>query len=122
VNTIKYLLDEHVNPRLRKALKSSAPDIVVWRVGNAGAPAYGTPDPELLKWCAAHDFVLVTNNRASMPVHLREHLAADRRLPGIFVLNPHMTLGETADELILIWSASQAGDYSDQLRYLPIST
>jgi len=29
MSEIKYLLDEHVNPRLRKAIKRLAPDIVV---------------------------------------------------------------------------------------------
>jgi hypothetical protein len=38
MSEIKYLLDEHVNPRLRKALKRSAPDIVVWRLGDPGPP------------------------------------------------------------------------------------
>ena len=56
-----------------------------------------------------------------MPVHLRDHLAAGQHVSGIFILNPQMTLGETADELILIWGASRAEEYFDQLRYLPIS-
>lgn len=55
-------------------------------------------------------------------VHLREHLAAGRRAPGIFTLNPNMTLGETADELVLIWGASEAEEYMDQLNYLPLSS
>jgi hypothetical protein len=32
-----------------------------------------------------------------------------------------MTMGETIDELILIWSASDSDEYADQLRYLPVS-
>jgi hypothetical protein len=122
MSEIKYLLDEHVNPRMRKALKRLAPDIVVWRLGDPGAPPLSTLDPEILLWCEDHGFSLVTNNRESMPVHLREHLAAGRRAPGIFTLNPNMTLGETADELVLIWGASEAEEYMDQLNYLPLSS
>jgi|SRR5262245_9850509 len=122
MSEIKYLLDEHVNPRLRKALKRLAPDIVVWRLGDPGAPPLSTLDPEILLWCEDHGFSLVTNNRESMPVHLREHLAGGRRAPGIFTLNPNMNLGETADELVLIWGASEAEEYIDQLNYLPLSS
>lgn len=56
-----------------------------------------------------------------MPVHLREHLATGRHVPGIFTLNPNMTLGETADELVLIWGACEAEEYADELNYLPLS-
>jgi Domain of unknown function (DUF5615) len=111
MSEIKYLLDEHVNPRLRKALKRLASDIVVWRVGDPGAPSLGTLDPEISLWCEGHGFSLVTNNRESMPVHLREQLAAGPYTPGIFTLNQNMPLGETADELVLIWGASEAEEY-----------
>jgi hypothetical protein len=105
MNAIKYLLDEHVDPDLKRALKKGWHDIVVWRIGEPGAPPLGSPDPDLLTWCEVNEFILVTNNRASMPVHLRDHLAAERHVPGIFVLNPKMKLGETAEELALIWGA-----------------
>jgi len=121
MSEIKYLLDEHVNPRLRKAIKRSAPDIVVWRVGDPSAPPLSAPDQEILIWCEERGFSLVTNNRESMPVHLRYHLAAGRHTPGIFTLNPNMTIGETAEELVLIWGASEAEEYVDQLNYLPLS-
>jgi hypothetical protein len=121
MSEIKYLLDEHVNPRLRKALKRLASDIVVWRVGDPGAPRLGTTDQKILLWCEKYCFSLVTNNRESMPIHLQEHLAAERHVPGIFTLNRNMTLVETADELILIWGASEAEEYIDQLYYLPLS-
>lgn len=75
MSAVKYLLDEHVNPRLQKALRRQSPEMVVWCIGD----------------------------------------------PGIFILNPGMTLGETVDELTFIWSASEAEEYAGQLSYLPIS-
>jgi len=121
MSSIKYLLDEHVNPRFRMALVRREPDLPVRRIGDIGVPPHQTSDPEILLWCEAQDFSLVTNNRASMPIHLRDHLAAGRHVPGIFILNSNMTMGETIDELILIWSASDSDEYADQLRYLPVS-
>jgi hypothetical protein len=121
MSAIKYLLDENVDPLLRKALKRREPEMVVWRVGDAGAPALQSTDPDILIWCEANAFLLVTNNRASMPVHLQNHLAAGRHVPGIFILNPNMKIGETVDELATIWGAAEPDEYFDQLKYLPIS-
>jgi hypothetical protein len=56
-----------------------------------------------------------------MPVHLQAHIAAGRQVPGIFVLNPQLTLGQTAEDLAIIYGASEATEYRDQLRYLPLS-
>ena len=122
MSVFKYLLDEHVDPRLRKALKRRYPEIVVWRVGDIGAPALSSPDPDILTWCETNNFSLVTNNRASIPIHLRNHLAAGRHVPGIFILNPNLTMGQTADELALIWGAATPDEYADQLKYLPVSS
>jgi hypothetical protein len=49
-----------------------------------GCPDYGTLDPDILIWCEENEFILVTNNRKSMPVHLQDHLAENRRATGYF--------------------------------------
>jgi len=58
----KFILDEHVNPRLKATVHQQDPEIVVWCIGDPGAPPRGTPDPDILLWCEAKGFSLVTNN------------------------------------------------------------
>jgi hypothetical protein len=48
----------------------------------------------------------VTNNRKSMPAHLRDHPAQGWHVPGVIVMNDKMSIGETVDQLYLIWAAS----------------
>lgn len=120
MNEVSYLLDENWGFRLRKALLQAAPDITAWCVGDVGAPALGTKDPEIHTWCESHDFLLVTNNRRSMPVHLRDHLAAGRHIPGILVFRREMRIPDVIAELVLIWEASLPDEYQDQIRYLPL--
>lgn len=48
MRVIQYLLDENVAPMLRQALHQKCPDLVIWRVGDAGVPPTGTLDPEIL--------------------------------------------------------------------------
>lgn len=56
-----------------------------------------------------------------MPVHLADHLAAGRHVPGIFVLNPDLSMGQAVDELVLIWTVSDVNEYIDRIEYLPLS-
>jgi hypothetical protein len=114
-------MDENMNPIYETQLRRREPELVVWAVGDEGAPPKGTLDPEIIIWCEERGFILVTNNRTSMPVHLADHLQRGRHVPGIFILNPNMSAGETIDELILIASASDDDEYQDSIRYLPIS-
>jgi len=117
---IKFLLDEHVNPALLRGLNQRDADIMVWRIGSPGAPALGTLDPEILLWCERNEFVLVTNNRASMPVHLADHLLTGHHVPGIFVLNAKFSIGEHVAELEYIWNAAEMDEFMDIIWYLPI--
>ena len=116
----QFLLDENVNPFLQEALHRNSPGMVVWLVGDPGAPRLGTLDPEILLWCEVHSFSLVTNNRSSMPVHLQEHLSTEHHVPGIFILNPKMSFAKTVDELALLWGASDLEEYADMINYLPL--
>ncbi len=72
---IGFLLDENIPLFIRTQLEEMEPRIHMYAIGDGLAPTKGTPDPDLLLWIETHDCVLITNNRATMPVHLQEHLA-----------------------------------------------
>jgi hypothetical protein len=118
---IRYLLDENVDPVYQEQLLRRRPDLVVWAIGDPGAPAAATDDASILRWCEEKGFVLVTRNRASMPVHLADHLNSGRHVPGILTLHPAMSIGQTVDELLLAAEASLGFDYVDRIEYLPIT-
>ncbi|MDQ3707652.1 MAG: DUF5615 family PIN-like protein [Chloroflexota bacterium] len=114
----RFLLDENVNPAIRTQLARLAPEVSVWIVGDPGSVPLGTPDPVILDWCEDHDVMLVTNNRHSMPQHLRDHLAQGRHMPGIILLTATLDVGDVLDGLMLISGASLPGEYQDSYIYL----
>ena len=118
---IRYLLDENLSPIYKTQIFRRNPNLVVWAVGEPGAPQKGTLDTEILSWCEEQNFILPTNHRASMPVHLREHLEQDRHIPGIFILNVKLTMGQNIEKLILIPEGFFEDEYEDQINYLPLS-
>lgn len=67
--SIQYLLDEHIPLLYRTQLVRRVPELTVRIIGDPDAPPRGTLDPDILIWCEIHNFILVTNNRKSMPKH-----------------------------------------------------
>ncbi|MBC6481250.1 MAG: DUF5615 family PIN-like protein [Hormoscilla sp. GM7CHS1pb] len=108
---IKFILDENVDPVYQTQFLQKNPELVMWAIGDPGTPPKSTLDPEILCWCEAENFVLVTNNRKSMPVHLADHIAQGRHVPGILILNANLTIGETIEELTLIAEAAFEEEY-----------
>lgn len=115
---IQYLLDENVDPVLRRELLKHVPNMIVWRIGEPGSVPFGTLDPDILLWWEIHGVLLVTNNRKSMPFHLRDHIAEGRHMPGIFLLKENQSVAEIVEALILVWGASLPDEYSDLVLYL----
>jgi hypothetical protein len=118
--TIKYLLDEHISLALRTQILRRYPKLQVWAINDPYAPAKGTKDPDILKWCEENGFILVTNNRKSMPVHLADHLARGGHIPGILIINDDLSMGEIIEELIIIAEASLTDEYQDQICFMPL--
>jgi hypothetical protein len=116
---IRYLLDENLARQWRVQLLRRLPGLTVWMVGDPSAPGLGTLDPDILLWCEAHAFILVTNNRRSMPQHLAEHLAAGRQIPGILVLRKNAAMGQVIEDLILIAEVAGDDDYRNMIGYVP---
>ncbi|HEY3242065.1 MAG TPA: hypothetical protein VGM03_01830 [Phycisphaerae bacterium] len=117
---IRFLFDEHVSDVLRVQMRLRAPELEVYRMGEPPAPPLGTADPVVLSWCEQRDAMLITINRASMPVHLSEHLQAGGHVPGILTPGKSATFGQVLQDLLLIALCGRPDEYRDTLVYLPL--
>ncbi|NES69142.1 MAG: hypothetical protein F6K24_29900 [Okeania sp. SIO2D1] len=117
---MKYLLDENLPPLYQQQLLEWQPDLVVVAIGDKNVPPKGKKDPEILRSIQDNGFILVTNNRSSMPVHLAELLAESGHVPGILVLRPGANIGRVIEDLIAIAGASFEDEYRDQIAYIPL--
>ena len=116
----RYLIDENLSPAYRAQLFDREPLLEVLRVGDEGAPARSTQDPEILKWCEQNNFILLTKDPNTIPKHLDDHLAAGHHVPGIIMINSSVPMGTILDDLILIAAASHENEYNDQIVYVPL--
>ena len=79
----------------------------------------GLNDQEVLAVAARDGRVLITHDQATMPRHFGEFLRSQRS-PGLIVVPQHLPIGEVVDDLILIWTATNAGEWTDRIAFLPI--
>ena len=114
-----FLFDENLPLALAAQLRRKAPTVRIFAVGFGEAPAKSTPDPALLCWLEDHDCWLVTNNRASMSVHLAAHLTVGHHIPGILTTLSPLRIRPLVNVLLLVWSVSLPDEYRDKITYLP---
>ena len=120
MSEIRFLLDENVDPDLQAGLQTRWPGMTVRRIGDSDVPQHQTSDPDILIWCEANQFSLITNNRHTIPPHLQDHLTHGHHVPGIFILNDRMSIGQTVTALSEIWLSRQPERYMNQIIFLKL--
>jgi predicted nuclease of predicted toxin-antitoxin system len=115
----RFLLDEHIDHAIRRQLQRRDPSIEVIVMGGADAPPLGTQDPDILSWLEANEYVLVTGDRSTMPVHLAGHLAAGKRAPCVIWIRPNASIGDVIESLYYIWTAATAEELRERIYFIP---
>lgn len=101
------------------ALQRYHPAIDILRVGDEEAPPLGTLDPDILRYLDQAQRILVTDNRATMPDHADEHLKSGGQHWGILEIRPQTTKKQVIDTLCLLWEASEAEEWINQIQWIP---
>lgn len=117
---VRYLIDEDLSPDYVRELRRYHSDLDVLRVGMPSAPPFSTLDPDILLYCEREQRVLVTENRSTMPGHERDHFAAGGHHWGLFKLRQGCGIGMYLAELQLVWEASEAEEWRDLSRWIPL--
>ena len=117
---VRFLIDENLAPYIKTALLRYDTDIDVARVGDEGILPLGSLDPDILRYVESTQRFLVTDNRRSIPIHLEAHWATGGHIWGVGWVRPQIGVRHLAEELYLIWSASEAEEWLDRVEWLPL--
>lgn len=79
----------------------------------------GLKDLEVLDLAVRAGRILVTHDLKTMPRHFAEILRRSSS-PGVILVPQHLSVSRVADEIILIWSATDASEWVDRLVCLPL--
>ncbi len=80
----------------------------------------GMADPDVLAASAQDGRILVSHDVHTMPGHFAAFLRKSGSSPGVFLISQELPVAEAIDEIVLIWSASDAADWNGQLVWLPV--
>lgn len=79
----------------------------------------GVPDSVVLKIASDSGRILVTLDHRTMPHHFASFIT-HHESPGVFIVPQHLGVGESIEELLLIWSDSEAEEWVNRILYLPL--
>jgi predicted nuclease of predicted toxin-antitoxin system len=79
----------------------------------------GVRDPEVLARAARDGRVLVTHDQSTMPQHFAAFIA-QQDSPGVIIVPRHHPLNQIVNDLILIWTATEAEEWVNRIAYLPL--
>jgi hypothetical protein len=114
---IRFQADADLNQVIVSAVVRRAPAIDFRTAASAGLA--GLNDTQVLVLAAIDGRVLVTHDQSTMPRHFRQFVHSQRST-GVIVVPQHLPVRDAADDLILIWTATNAEEWIDRLAFLPI--
>jgi hypothetical protein len=85
-----------------------------------GAGLEGMTDAQVLAIAAGQTRILVTHDFQTMPSHFADFLESHGSSPGIFLAKQRTPIAEVIDALVLIWSASEPGDWENRIVAIPL--
>jgi hypothetical protein len=114
---VKFQADADLDGRILRGLRRAAPEIDIWTAVEAGLQ--GLADPDVLRISADSGRILVSQDRRTMPAHFARY-AAGAPSPGVVLLRGAISIAAAIEELVLIWSASDAVEWIGQLVWIPL--
>ena len=93
---------EGLDPELTRLVSRAVPG---WRI--VGTSLMGSDDAAILQWAERNDRILLTEDVRTMPGHLRQHLQAGNRSPGVFMISAGSGLAQLVSCLELVAHAGQ---------------
>ena len=78
----------------------------------------GIKDPEVLALAAQDGMVLVTHDRKTMPTEFGQFITSQTS-SGVLILSQNLPISEAIDAIILVWEASTAEEWINQIMTFP---
>jgi hypothetical protein len=115
--TPRFQADADFNHKIVLALRRREPAIDFMDARHGGV--VGMPDFDVLRISTDSSRILVSHDRKTMPAHF-VRLIRDHSSPGLIVVEQGLEIGAAVEDLLLIWAATDAEEWRDQIGFLPL--
>jgi hypothetical protein len=114
---VRFQADADLNQIIVKATLRLEPSIDFQTAQVAGLA--GLDDPHVLKLAAGLGRVLVSHDRRTMPAHFGRFILSEDS-PGVLIVSRKLSVSQVAEDLLLIWLASEPKEWVNRIRSLPL--
>ena len=114
----EFLADHNLNEQIVAGVVRRCPGLKFRRVREFGFVRRN--DAFLLNYAAEQGFIIVSHDVNTMTAAAYTRLAEGKHLAGLFLVPQTFPISPIIDNLILIWSASEAEEWANQVIFLPI--
>ena len=114
---IRFQADADLNQDIVTGVVRRAPEINFKTATEAGLR--GLHDETVLEGAAREGRILVSHDWETMPYHFAEFMMA-RTSPGVLIVPQQLAVSNAIEELLMIWFVSEAEEYVDTIRRLPL--
>jgi len=114
---VRFQADADLNQIILVATVRQEPPIDFQTAPAAGLASLS--DREVLAVAARAGRVLVTHDQRTMPRHFSAFIATDTSA-GVIIVPQHLPIASAVEDLILIWSTTEADDWTNRICFLPL--
>lgn len=114
---IRYLADADLNHAIVKGCRRREPAMDFLSANEAGLE--GISDSAVLARAAQQGRILVSHDYKTMPRYFAEFVARGGCSAGVFLVSQHLPIRVAIEELVVIWAASEPGEWRDRLVRIP---
>jgi hypothetical protein len=114
---VTFQADADLDGRIVRGLRRATPGLDIRTADDAGFK--GLKDRDVLQNCSDSGRILVSQDRRTMSAHFQQYIASAQS-PGVVLLRPAIPVALAIEELLLIWSVSEAEEWTNRLLWIPL--
>lgn len=79
----------------------------------------GVDDQNVLAFAAREGRILVSHDHSTMPIHFANFIS-NQDSPGLILIEQRLPVKDAIEEILLIWEASEAEEWTNRLEFIPL--
>jgi hypothetical protein len=114
----RFLANHDLTEAIVLGLMRREPAIEFLRLRELGMAV--SPDTDVLEYASRENLLIVSHDVNTMTAHAAERIIAGLSMAGVFVAHQGDPVSLIIDDLVLIWAATEAEDWAQQVVFLPM--
>lgn len=113
----RFLADADLNHRIVVGIRRREPAVDILDAHQGGV--IGLLDPDVLRTAANSGRILISHDYRTMPAHFAT-FCETRSSPGVILVPQDLDIGTAIEDLLLIWTVTEAREWVQQIGFLPV--